>query len=162
MNPEQNKILKKLNSVFLFKIGSLLKLPMAFLSGLKILKLDSGKSLVQVKYNYLNKNPFNSTYFAVLSMAAELSTGLFALLHTTGLNPTCAFIITGMKGDFLKKGTGITVFNCNDGEKIKEAVLKCTESGKPAKVTVKSIGENNMGERIAEFEFTWSFKQRSV
>lgn len=162
MNSEQIKLLKKLNSVLLFKVGSIFKLPLAFLTGLKILNFDSKESRVQVNYSYLNKNPFNSTYFAVLSMAAELSTGLYALLHTTGLKPSCAFIITGMKANFFKKGSGITVFNCNDGKKIKTAINKCIKENIPIEVTVKSRGSNERGDLIAEFEFIWSFKQRSI
>jgi len=162
MNPEQIKLLKRLNSVLLFKVGSIIKLPLAFLTGLKILNFDGETSRVQVNYNYLNKNPFNSIYFAVLSMAAELTTGLYALLHTTGLKPSCAFIVTGMKANFFKKGSGITIFNCNDGEKIKTAIKKCTKENTPIEVTVKSKGINEKGELIAEFEFIWSFKQRSI
>ena len=145
----------------IFKFGSILKLPLAFLTGLRILSFDGRKSLVRVNYNYLNKNPFKSTYFSVLSMAAELSTGLYALLYTTGLKPSCAFILIGMKANFIKKASGVTTFSCNDGEKIKTAVNKCAKENIPIKVNVKSRGNNEQGELIAEFEFIWSFKQRS-
>tara|TARA_S200000501_G_scaffold9747_1_gene8753 strand:- start:400 stop:888 length:489 start_codon:yes stop_codon:yes gene_type:complete len=161
MNPKQIKLLNKINNIFIFKIGSILKLPLAFLTGLRILNFDSRESLVRVNYNYLNKNPFKSTYFAVLSMAAELSTGLYALLHTTGLKPSCAFILIGMKANFIKKASGVAIFSCNDGEKIKTAVNKCAKENIPIKVNVKSRGNNEKGELIAEFEFIWSFKQRS-
>lgn len=161
MNSKQIKLLKKINNVLIFKIGSILKLPLAFLTGLRILSFDGRKSLVRVNYNYLNKNPFKSTYFSVLSMAAELSTGLYALLYTTGLKPSCAFILIGMKANFIKKASGVTTFSCNDGEKIKTAVNKCAKENIPIKVNVKSRGNNEQGELIAEFEFIWSFKQRS-
>ena len=161
MNSKQIKLLKKINNVLIFKIGSILKLPLAFLTGLRILSFDGRKSLVRVNYNYLNKNPFKSTYFSVLSMAAELSTGLYALLYTTGLKPSCAFILIGMKANFIKKASGVTTFSCNDGEKIKTAVNKCAKENIPIKVNVKSRGNNENGELIAEFEFIWSFKQRS-
>ena len=161
MNSEQIKLLKRFNSLLIFKIGSFLKLPLVFLTGLKVLKFDIEESLVQVNYNYLNKNPFNSIYFAVLSMAAELSTGLYALLYTTGLKPSCAFIITKMKANFIKKASGITIFICKDGEKIKTAIDKCLKENISVKVKVKSTGNNELGEPVAEFEFIWSFKQRS-
>ncbi|HIE78697.1 MAG TPA: thioesterase, partial [Candidatus Thioglobus sp.] len=60
---------------FLFKAYVIQKLPLAFLIGFKIVELDESKCVTYVKYRYLNKNPFRSTYWAVLGMAAELSTG---------------------------------------------------------------------------------------
>ena len=44
-------------------------LPMAFLAGLKVKKLSNSIAEVTVPFNFLNKNPFNSIYFAVLTMA---------------------------------------------------------------------------------------------
>ena len=71
----------------LFKLFSIFKLPLAFLTGLKIEKLKGEKCITSVRLKYLNKNPFRSTYFAVLSMAAELSTGAIALLAAEVANP---------------------------------------------------------------------------
>jgi len=50
------------------------KLPMGFIAGLKMEALDPSKSTVSVRFKWVNQNPFRSLYFAVLSMAAELST----------------------------------------------------------------------------------------
>ena len=51
------------------------KLPMCLLAGVKVNKLSEQESATTVPYNFINKNPFNSMYFAVQAMAAELSTG---------------------------------------------------------------------------------------
>jgi hypothetical protein len=95
-------------------------------------------------------------------MAAELSTGLYALLFITGIQPSVAVIITGLNARFLKKATGTTIFTCQEGEKLRQAVVQALETGEAAVTTVKSIGKNEAGETVAEFEFTWSFKQRTV
>ena len=71
MNKEQNKFVKRVKSRFLFKLFTIAKLPLAFISGLKVLDLDENQCSTSVGYKYLNKNPFQSTYFAVLNMAAE-------------------------------------------------------------------------------------------
>ncbi|HIB29601.1 MAG TPA: thioesterase, partial [Candidatus Marinimicrobia bacterium] len=84
MNKEQNKFVKRVKSRFLFKLFTIAKLPLAFISGLKVLDLDENQCSTSVQYKYLNKNPFQSMYFAVLNMAAELSTGVLALLATKG------------------------------------------------------------------------------
>ena len=135
---------------------------MAFLAGLKIVHIDEEVCRISTRLTFLTKNPFRSTYFAVLSMAAELSTGLYALLFTTGVHPGVALIITGLNAKFLKKATGTTIFTCREGEKLRQAVVQARETGEAAVTTVKSVGKNEVGETVAEFEFTWSFKQRTV
>ena len=162
MNTEQKKLLKRYNSRFLFNTVSFFKLPLAFFAGLKIVHIDEHVSRVSTRLSFITKNPFRSTYFAVLSMAAELSTGLYALLFITGIQPSVAVIITGLNARFLKKATGTTIFTCQEGEKLRQAVVQALETGEAAVTTVKSIGKNEAGETVAEFEFTWSFKQRTV
>lgn len=51
----------------------LLKLPLAFVAKLRIDQMNMHQASVSLPFNYLNKNPFRSIYFAALSMAAELS-----------------------------------------------------------------------------------------
>ena len=160
MNNQQKKLLKRFNNNLLVKTISIFRLPMAFIAGLKIVHIDENICRVSTKLNFLTKNPFRSTYFAVLSMAAELSTGLYALLFTTGAHPGVALIITGLNAKFLKKATGTTTFTCLESNKLRDAVVQAQKTGESAVTTVKSIGKNKEGETVAEFEFTWSFKQR--
>ncbi|RLD49247.1 MAG: thioesterase, partial [Bacteroidetes bacterium] len=74
-----NKIRKLAGNHHRMRIFFLKHLPMAFFAGLKITEINREKASVTVPYKYLNKNPFRSVYFAVLSMAAELSTGILAM-----------------------------------------------------------------------------------
>ena len=55
------------------------KLPSAYLCGVRLQEIDASKSIVTVKYKWINQNPFNSMYFAVQSMAAELTTGAIVI-----------------------------------------------------------------------------------
>ena len=145
---------------FLFKAYAIQKLPLAFLTGLKILKLDESKCITRIKYSYLNKNPFKSTFWAVLGMAAELSTGAYALLATKGREESVAVILVGTHAEFVKKATGVTIFTCSNWLAFEKAVCRAIETGEPQAATGRSIGVNSKGETIALFEFTWSFKIR--
>ena len=160
LNREQLLLLNRINNRFLFKLFSIVKLPLAFLTGLKIVKLNGDECITSVRLKYLNKNPFRSTYFAVLSMAAELSTGAIALLAAEGHHPSVAKIITSMRADFVKKATGRTKFTCAEGEKLFSAVDKAIETKEARLETVSSVGCDENGDVVARFEFTWSFKQR--
>ena len=153
-------ILKKINNKIFFKIFTLFNLPMALISGLKIERINGTECETSVGYKFLNKNPFNSIYFAVLSMAAELSTGALALLSVQTMDSNIAFIVTGIEGEFLKKAKGKIKFKCLEGEKIFKAVEKAVQTPEPAVQIVQTIGYNDEGEIVAVFNFKWSFKKR--
>jgi len=162
-NNNQSSILKeRIKSSIIFKLFSIYKLPLAYITGLKVDTLTDEKCQTSVDYKYLNKNPFNSTYFAVLSMAAELSTGTLAFLSAGGLKSDIAFIITEIKGQFFKKATGKTIFICNEGDKLREAVLDAQNSTSSREQIVHSYGYNKNGDSIANFEFKWSFKKKNI
>jgi hypothetical protein len=63
----------KINTFLFFK------LPSAFICGVRVKQLETNKGVVTVKHRWINQNPFNSMYFAVQAMAAELSTGALVM-----------------------------------------------------------------------------------
>ena len=145
---------------FLFKAYTIQKLPLALLTGFKIVELDESKCVTRVKYSYLNKNPFRSTFWAVLGMAAELSTGAYALLATKGKEKSIAVILVATHAEFVKKATGVTTFTCSNWPEFDSAASQAIKTGEPQVATGRSTGSNSDGETTALFEFTWSFKIR--
>lgn len=139
----------------LFKI-----LPMGFLSGMKISELTEEKCSVTVPYKRKNKNPFQSTFWAVLGMAAEMSSGALLIMFTHRQKPSVAMIIVNCTGNFVKKAADITTFTCNDGHKIKEAVKTAILKEEPQLIECHMKGVNEAGEEVASFTFTWSVKAR--
>ena len=160
MNETQKKFCRKMTNRFLFNAYAIKKLPLALLTGFKIVELDESRCVTRVKYGYLNKNPFRSTFWAVLGMAAELSTGAYALLATKGKEKSIAVILISTHAEFVKKATGVTIFTCSNWLEFDKAVGRAIETGKPQTATGISTGSNSDGETIALFEFTWSFKIR--
>lgn len=115
---------------------------------------------VVVPYKWFSRNPFRSTYFACLSMAAEMSTGILAMMHTFERSPSVSLLVTRMESVYFKKATEITVFTCNGGLEIKASIDAAIHSGIAQTCVVKSTGLNPNGETVAEFVITWSFKAR--
>lgn len=136
------------------------KLPMAFLSGLRIQSITEEQASVSVPYRWLTQNPFRSTYFACLAMAAEMSTGVLALAQIYKSRPPVSMLVIQMEARYLKKGTGRTTFSCTEGKEIQAAIEETLATGKSATVIATSRGTNAAGETIAEFSFTWSFKRK--
>lgn len=144
-----------------FRMFLFWKLPAAFFSGVKIMDIDEERSVVSVPYKWLTQNPFRSTYFASLAMAAEMSTGILAMMHIYRRTPPVSMLITNMEATYFKKGTGTTYFVCEEGKLIYDKIVLSTTTGEPKSITVKSSGRNRKGEIVAEFLFTWSFKVKA-
>ena len=135
-----------------------MKLPAAYFSGVRVRYTDELKCAVTVPFKWLTKNPFRSTYFACLSMAAEMSTGVLAMGHIYKKNPKVSMLITKIEGNFFKKATGTVTFISEDGRRIALMIREAMASGKSTSVNAYSTGKNEEGETIAEFVVTWSFK----
>ena len=134
------------------------KLPSAFFAGVRVKEIDEKKCVVTVPYKWFSQNPFRSTYFACLSMAAEMSTGSLSMMHVYKRVPPVSMLVVKVESEYFKKAIGKTIFVCEDGEKIEEAVEESIATGEQRIVRAKSLGKNKDGETIAEFYITWSFK----
>lgn len=146
---------------FKFKLAMFKTAPMGYLSGMRVKELTDEKCAVTVPYKRLNKNPFHSTYWAVLGMAAEMSCAAMVVMYTFKQKPSIATLVVSCSGEFVKKATDVTTFVCNDGLKIKEAILKTIETKEPQIIKFSMTGKNKAGEDVAHFKFSWSFKVRS-
>jgi len=152
----QKKVLNPFSyNLFLFK-----SLPMGFIAGLKVKSLTVEKCEVTVPYRWLNKNPFQSTYFAVLAMAAEMSSGMMGMMGTIKSKPSVAVLVTGIEAEFVKKATSITIFTCEDGRLIRDAIELAISSGEGTTCRTVSTGVSKEGVLEARFWVTWSFKRR--
>jgi hypothetical protein len=155
-----NKFLQLANHPFKFRLFLLTKLPSAYFSGVRIKSTTLQSCQVTVPYKWFSQNPFKSTYFACLSMAAEMSTGVLALAHIHGRKPGVSMLVVNLKATFLKKAVGITSFTCTDGLAIQQCIETAITTGQGKTVVTKSIGVNEQGETVAECEVTWSFKAK--
>jgi hypothetical protein len=136
------------------------KLPMAFLAGLRMTKLEEAICTIYVKYRWLNTNPFSSMYFAVQAMAAEMSTGVLCLANIHGRKPGCSMLVVKMEAEFQKRVTGYVHFTCADGLAAQAAIEKAIATGESQTIVMRSEGVNDKGELAAVFLITWSFKAK--
>lgn len=140
------------------KLFLLQKLPSAFFCGVRIRRASSDSAVVTVPYTWLTTNPFRSTYFACLAMAAEMSTGILAMAHVYQKKPAVSMLVVGLESVYHKKAVGLTTFTCKDGNLFGSAIQTAADSGNPQSVTATSVGLNAANELIATFKVTWSFR----
>ena len=141
--------------MFLFK-----SLPAALLSGVRLREVNNEKAVVTVPYKWFTQNPFRSTYFACLSMAAEMSTGILAMAHIYKRQPKVSMLVVGIEGKFHKKATAKTSFLCEDGIRIRQTIEAAISTGQSQSCRALSSGFNEANELVAEFWITWSFKAK--
>jgi Domain of unknown function (DUF4442) len=144
-----------------FRLFLLSKLPSAFFAGVRVRQIDPSKCVVTVPYKWFSQNPFRSTYFACLSMAAEMSTGALSMAHVYKRKPPVSMLVVKVESEYYKKATGITTFTCNAGDDIKQIIEEAISTGQSKSLCVQSTGKNSLGEIVAEFRITWSFKAKT-
>ena len=132
-----------------FKLALLLQAPMDFLSGIRIKKLNLDTCQVTVPYRWINKNPFRSTFWAVLGMAAEMSCGALVMMYTHRTKPSISVLVGSCQDEFVKKATDITTFVCNDGKRIAATVKKTIETHESQEVVCQTTGYSQSGEEVA-------------
>ncbi|MEY2586200.1 MAG: hypothetical protein RLY11_49 [Bacteroidota bacterium] len=158
---EQSKLINTLSSGFWFRFFLLKSLPAAFFSGLRVQSLSTSSAVVRIRYSWFSKNPFRSIYFAVLGMAAEMSTGILALVHTQHRRPRISMLVLSMQASFHKKAVGKIRFECHDGDKILQAIEEAVSSKNGITCTTLSKGYDEEDRCVAEFTIIWTFKETS-
>ncbi|MDY8137418.1 DUF4442 domain-containing protein [Aquimarina sp. 2201CG5-10] len=146
---------RQLNS-FLF-----LKLPSAWLCGVRVKEMNRTSCTVTVKHRWINQNPFNSMFWAVQGMAAELTTGALVTGYIRNSGKKISMLVANNNATFTKKATGRITFVCNDGGLIEDAIQKAIDTGEGQTVWMKSIGTNKEGVEVSTFNFEWTLKVKS-
>ena len=139
----------------------MLKVPSAWICGVRIKKLTAHSCSAQVKHRWINQNPFNSMYFAVQAMAAELTTGALVMNEIRKNDKKISMLVQNNRSSFYKKAIGRITFESVDGDLIGEAISKTIETGEGQTFWMKSTGTNEEGVEVSSFEFEWTLKIKS-
>lgn len=134
------------------------KLPIAFIAGVRVKNLTEKLCVVAVKHRWINQNPFNSMYFAVQAMSAELSTGALVMLAIQQSGRKYSMLVASNKASFTKKATGLITFTCNAENQITDALKSSRESGEGVTFWLQSIGTNELGEQVSIMDFEWTVR----
>jgi acyl-coenzyme A thioesterase PaaI-like protein len=139
-------------------IFMLFKLPSAFFTGVRLRKITNEIAVVKVTHRWVNQNPFNSLYYGVQAMAAELSTGALVMKKIQESGQVVSMLVTKQTATFTKKGRGRMAFVCEDGKLIDEKLKKTLENGEGQVIVLKSVAKDAQGDVVSTFEFEWSIK----
>lgn len=161
MSASTDEFIRLMTHPVKFRMFLLSKLPSAYFTGVRVVKASPEQCVVSVPYKWFSKNPFRSTYFASLAMAAEMSTGALSMAHLYKRKPSVSMLLVKIEAEYFRKATGKSFFTCEEGLRIKETIEESINTGESRSITVRSTGRNEAGEVVAEFFITWSFKARA-
>ncbi len=136
----------------------LFKLPLGYLSGMRVKSITNTTSIVKIKHKWANQNPFKSMFWAAQGMAAEMTTGVLVMKAIQESNKKVSMLVTHQEGDFFKKATGVILFTCNGGNEIKEAIQRSIATKEGQIINLTSEGKNKEGIVVSRFQFEWSLK----
>lgn len=103
MNPAFKRFSRLISNPISFGFFLFTKLPAAFFAGLRIHYFDDRKCIVRIRYSWFSQNPFQSIYFAVEAMAAEMTCGMLAFSQVYQRVPKISMLVVGTQAQFLKK-----------------------------------------------------------
>ncbi len=144
-----------------FNIFLILKLPAAWLCGVRVRNIDGKKCIVSVKHRWINQNPFKSMFWAVQGMAAELTTGALVMKKIKESGKPISMLVANNNANFSKKATGRILFNCDDGELLDDVIQKAIQTNEGQTIWMKSMGVNKDGIIVSTFNFEWTLKVKS-
>ncbi|MDO1500116.1 DUF4442 domain-containing protein [Winogradskyella maritima] len=145
----------KLNKYLMFK------LPAAYFCGVRTTALSDDTCTVSVKHRWINQNPFNSMFWAVQGMAAELTTGALVMKKIRESGKKVSMLVANNNASFSKKATGRIIFQCTEGHKIDDAITKAIATNEGQTVWLNAKGTNEEGIEVSDFNFEWTLKVKS-
>jgi hypothetical protein len=135
------------------------RLPSVWFWGVRVEAISPEACTVRLPFSWFSKNPFRSIYFAAQCGAAELSTGLLALLALEGRGDISMLVIQANM-QFVKKASGPLRFTCEQGELLEQAIQRILAGEDSTQVTLRSEGRLPDGQVASFMDITWTFKKR--
>ncbi|QXP62578.1 DUF4442 domain-containing protein [Polaribacter sp. HaHaR_3_91] len=137
---------------------NLVKLPLAYLGGVRVRTITDTEVVVSIKYRWMNQNPFRSMFWAAQGMAAEMPTGVLVMKAIDDSKVKVSMLVTQQEAQFFKKATGRILFSCKGGNEIREAIQESIKTGEGQVIVLTSEGKNKDEVVVSRFQFHWSLR----
>ena len=132
------------------------RLPSVWWCGIRVKKIEEAYCEARVVHRWINQNPFQSMFWAVQGMAAELTTGVLIMQAIHESNRKISMLVLNNRANFTKKARGKISFSCDPEQKIAVAMNELTSSQKPQTLWLTSKGIDSNGDVVSTFEFEWT------
>jgi len=137
------------------------RLPAAFWCGVRVESISESTCIASVTHRWINQNPFQSMYFTVQAMAAELTTGALVMAEIQRKKMPISMLVLNNKATYTKKATGKITFTCQQGTAIATLIDEVVQSGEGKTIWLQSVGVDQQGEVVSVMDFEWTLKLKS-
>jgi hypothetical protein len=155
--PFNKNLANKLTNPWQLRLWMLTKLPMGLVSGMYVESLDENSCRVVLKDRRWIRNPFRSVFWAVMGMAAELSTGALVYAYASGSD--VRFILVGMEAEFFKKTKGKSYYFCDTGFDVLRSIELLVHPNDTSFVMLPVTAKDQAGQVLATFTFHWQLRK---
>ena len=131
-------------------------LPSAWWCGVRVKEISSKYCSTKVNFNWINKNPFKSIFWAIQGMAAELSTGVLIMQASKSFKCDISMLVINNKATFTKKAKGQIVFSCDNGEAVDKTFTKLLKTNESQTLWLQAKGIDKEGDMVSTFDFEWT------
>jgi len=143
-------------SPFRLNFFTFFKLPSAWWCGVRVTKIEERYCETKVVQRWINQNPFNSMFWAVQGMAAELATGVLVMKTIKEHNLKVSMLVINNRANFSKKARGKISFSCDASTIIDESFNQLIKSKEPQTFWLTSKGIDQDDNVVSIFEFEWT------
>jgi acyl-coenzyme A thioesterase PaaI-like protein len=161
----KEKVPATLRETARLRLFGLLKIPVIFFIGPKVMEIDDEHCVIEIPLNRRTRNHYRSMYFGVMAAGADLGAGLMAqFLAEKHAGGKIGILFKDFKADFLKRAEGDTRFICEEGPKILEAIATAMETKERQNLPVRvyaTVPSKSGNEPVAEFVLTLSLKAKA-
>lgn len=138
------------------RLWMLRHLPMGMLTGMRIQSVTEEGCVVVLKERWWIRNPFGSVFWAVMGMAAELSTGALVYVYA---GKEVKFILVGIEGTFFKKVKGKSYYFCPAGSDVLRKIEEIPKAGDSGDIIMPVLVKDAGDQLLAEFSFRWQLRR---
>ncbi len=157
-------MIDRLKDTAYLRVFTWLKIPLIAWLRPRVEELDDHRCVIRFPLGRRSRNHLNAMYFGVLCVGADCAGGLIAMRTIQQRGNKVAFVFKDFHADFLKRAEGDVLFTCEQGEDLRELVLRAEESGEREERTVHVVATapDRLGdEPVARFDLTISLKRRA-
>ena len=153
----------RLKETAIVRFLGLQKIPMLFVLGPRVLRIDEAGCEVQIPLRYASRNHLGSMYVGALAAGADLASGINALFAIRQAHPRVLPVFKEMRAEFLKRADGDVHFICTAGRRILEAVAQADQTGERVTLAVDvvaTVPSKYGSEPVARFTMGLSLKRK--
>ena len=135
-------------------------MPLGAMAGLRIDHVDRDGCVTSLPGGWRTQNPFKSMFWAAQGMAAEMATGVPALVGVREAPVPVRMILAGCEGQFVRMCKTRARFVFERADLVWEALETTLATGESVECPLPVVGYDAHGEEVSRWRFTWSFRAR--